>query len=269
MTGSSHHQAINKVGDGYKVTMRSADGTIEGIENKDGTVICVQFHPERDRGEIKGKFFNEFIGRANTWREGHDPLSAEELANLMKPAPATRFAISAEAPQPTTSRREALSLGLADLDKTGWELATWRGVVSDRNLDEAGGRCEIRGRKSHKLAMSSETERERDEMLLSLTDEGVKHLPKEAQDVLNLMGQARDVYGAKTGDLFSAGYNRRIGNPIEAVWAFRKGDLMFTPPNANDTRIRSLSELQDTLERAAARKSSSSSGSGSSSYFSR
>lgn len=41
---SFHHQAIKDLGKGLKISARSADGVIEGIEGN-GT-FCVQFHPE-------------------------------------------------------------------------------------------------------------------------------------------------------------------------------------------------------------------------------
>lgn len=43
---SIHHQAINKVADGFKVTAVAGDGNIEAIEK--GNLIGVQWHPEVD-----------------------------------------------------------------------------------------------------------------------------------------------------------------------------------------------------------------------------
>ena len=46
---SSHHQAIDKLGDGLIVNCVSSDGIIEGVENKDRNnfILAVQWHPER------------------------------------------------------------------------------------------------------------------------------------------------------------------------------------------------------------------------------
>lgn len=45
---SSHHQAIDELGKGLRVSARSSDGVIEGIESCDGSfTVGVQFHPER------------------------------------------------------------------------------------------------------------------------------------------------------------------------------------------------------------------------------
>lgn len=45
---SMHHQAINKLGEGLKITLRSKkDGIIEAIEHESLPIIGFQFHPER------------------------------------------------------------------------------------------------------------------------------------------------------------------------------------------------------------------------------
>jgi len=46
-TNSFHHQAIRKVGSGFRISARSTDGVIEGIERSSGPfVLGVQWHPE-------------------------------------------------------------------------------------------------------------------------------------------------------------------------------------------------------------------------------
>ena len=44
---SSHHQAIDRLGEGLSVTCVSDDGVIEGIVHESGQIVGVQFHPER------------------------------------------------------------------------------------------------------------------------------------------------------------------------------------------------------------------------------
>lgn len=45
---SSHHQAVDKPGNGLRVSAVAADGVIEGIETTDDSfTVGVQFHPER------------------------------------------------------------------------------------------------------------------------------------------------------------------------------------------------------------------------------
>jgi putative glutamine amidotransferase len=45
---SSHHQAVNRVGKGLRVSGRAPDGVIEAVEADDGRwILGVQWHPER------------------------------------------------------------------------------------------------------------------------------------------------------------------------------------------------------------------------------
>lgn len=64
---SMHHQAIDKVGGGFKVTARSADGYIEAIE-LEGYPFClgVQWHPEHmsKKSEIQRRLFTAFAEKA-------------------------------------------------------------------------------------------------------------------------------------------------------------------------------------------------------------
>ncbi len=61
---SSHHQAIDKPGEGLRVTARSAEGIVEGVELEgDGNwVVGVQWHPERmPEDAFAQKIFGEFV----------------------------------------------------------------------------------------------------------------------------------------------------------------------------------------------------------------
>ena len=44
---SSHHQGVDRPGDGLRVTLMSEDGVVEGLEHRSLPIVCVQFHPER------------------------------------------------------------------------------------------------------------------------------------------------------------------------------------------------------------------------------
>ncbi|MEG1547373.1 MAG: gamma-glutamyl-gamma-aminobutyrate hydrolase family protein [Clostridia bacterium] len=44
---STHHQAIDRSGDGYAVTARSPKGVVEAIEHNSGRILGLQTHPER------------------------------------------------------------------------------------------------------------------------------------------------------------------------------------------------------------------------------
>ena len=47
VVNTSHHQAIDRLGDGLRATLFAPDGTIEGVEHESLPVLAVQFHPER------------------------------------------------------------------------------------------------------------------------------------------------------------------------------------------------------------------------------
>lgn len=61
---SMHHQVIDKVGNGFRVTAKSADGYVEAIE-LEGYPFCmgVQWHPEHmsQKSEMQRKLFNAFV----------------------------------------------------------------------------------------------------------------------------------------------------------------------------------------------------------------
>ena len=41
-----HHQAVNKVGTGLRITATAGDGIVEGLEVDGAWVLAVQWHPE-------------------------------------------------------------------------------------------------------------------------------------------------------------------------------------------------------------------------------
>ncbi len=43
---SLHHQTVDRLGAGLRVSARSDDGQVEGLESTDGTILAVQWHPE-------------------------------------------------------------------------------------------------------------------------------------------------------------------------------------------------------------------------------
>ncbi|MEY8354217.1 gamma-glutamyl-gamma-aminobutyrate hydrolase family protein [Lachnospiraceae bacterium 54-53] len=45
-TNSMHHQAVKELGKGLKVSAFASDGVIEALEDDDGLIIGVQWHPE-------------------------------------------------------------------------------------------------------------------------------------------------------------------------------------------------------------------------------
>jgi len=61
---STHHQAVDKTGEGLVVTARAPDGTVEAIERADAPfVLSVQWHPERlvERDAPSRRLFDAFV----------------------------------------------------------------------------------------------------------------------------------------------------------------------------------------------------------------
>ena len=61
---SWHHQAIDRVADGFKVVARAPDNTIEAIESDDyPLLIAVQWHPEltAETDELQQRLFDQFV----------------------------------------------------------------------------------------------------------------------------------------------------------------------------------------------------------------
>lgn len=47
VVNSCHHQALDKIADGFRVTLVSDDGIVEAIEHETLPIFAVQWHPER------------------------------------------------------------------------------------------------------------------------------------------------------------------------------------------------------------------------------
>jgi putative glutamine amidotransferase len=68
---SSHHQAIERPGEGLRITAQGADGIIEGVElqSPEDWVIGVQWHPERmPEDAFAQRLFADFVGAARKAR---------------------------------------------------------------------------------------------------------------------------------------------------------------------------------------------------------
>ena len=62
-----HIQALATVAPAFRVAATSPDGIVEAIENEDGTVLGVQFHPER-MGEAARPLFRHLVETARQVR---------------------------------------------------------------------------------------------------------------------------------------------------------------------------------------------------------
>lgn len=79
---SSHHQAVNRIGEGFEVAAQSKDGIVEAMEDPSKEfVIGVQYHPERmwiDENQPElglrkhaKRLFKTFINAAKTYSANH------------------------------------------------------------------------------------------------------------------------------------------------------------------------------------------------------
>lgn len=70
---STHHQAIEKVGEGLRIAARASDGVIEAVEGMSPGhfVLGVQWHPERiwRHEHLSARIFSELVWAATEWRK--------------------------------------------------------------------------------------------------------------------------------------------------------------------------------------------------------
>ena len=59
---SIHHQAIDRLADGFRAVGHAPDGTIEAIEPTDGRrIVAVQWHPEKITAEGDDALFSAWV----------------------------------------------------------------------------------------------------------------------------------------------------------------------------------------------------------------
>lgn len=70
VTNSSHHQAVDRLGDGFTATAWSESGVVEAMEHTSLPILAVQFHPERMSYALRrpdandgAKLFEWFLAR--------------------------------------------------------------------------------------------------------------------------------------------------------------------------------------------------------------
>ncbi len=72
MVNTFHHQAANRIGKGLEVVAWAEDGVVEGLESKNGLIICPQFHPEGlsdDPNSIMIGFFEDLVSKAKKYNK--------------------------------------------------------------------------------------------------------------------------------------------------------------------------------------------------------
>ena len=75
VTNSSHHQAVDRLGDGFSATAWSESGVVEAMEHASLPILAVQFHPERMSYALRrpdandgAKLFEWFLARCRDRR---------------------------------------------------------------------------------------------------------------------------------------------------------------------------------------------------------
>lgn len=65
MTNSMHHQAVKKLGKGLVAAGRAKDGVIEAMEDEEGLILAVQWHPEglTESNPIMNLLFQDLVKR--------------------------------------------------------------------------------------------------------------------------------------------------------------------------------------------------------------
>jgi putative glutamine amidotransferase len=64
---SHHHQAVERAGDGLRVTARAPDGVVEGVElDGDAWIVGAQWHPEDTAADdpAQQRLFDAFVRQA-------------------------------------------------------------------------------------------------------------------------------------------------------------------------------------------------------------
>ena len=66
MTNSMHHQSVKELGKGLRASAYANDGVIEAIEDQDGLMVGVQWHPESllESAPAMNHLFSDLCGRA-------------------------------------------------------------------------------------------------------------------------------------------------------------------------------------------------------------
>ncbi len=70
-TNSMHHQAVKELGKGLRASAYAPDGVIEAMEDEEGLILGIQWHPENliESAPIMNKLFADFADRCNCQKE--------------------------------------------------------------------------------------------------------------------------------------------------------------------------------------------------------
>jgi len=68
LVNSLHHQTLDEVASDYRVTARSDDGTVEGLEHVGLPIVTVQWHPEMMNSRADDPLFAWLVKQASGYR---------------------------------------------------------------------------------------------------------------------------------------------------------------------------------------------------------
>jgi putative glutamine amidotransferase len=83
---SFHHQAVERMAEGFRATARSSDGVLEAMEHESGPFFqCVQWHPERLADDpVTRALFQAFVAAARPAAGGVSPERAPRSRGTSK-----------------------------------------------------------------------------------------------------------------------------------------------------------------------------------------
>ena len=69
MVNSMHHQAVDRIGEGYETLAASEDGVVEAIQHRGHPVrLAVQWHPERLSDALSKGLFTALVQNAAAYQ---------------------------------------------------------------------------------------------------------------------------------------------------------------------------------------------------------
>lgn len=131
---SLHHQAVDRIAEGFVATGWALDDTVEAMEAVDAWIVGVQFHPEMRGDTASQAIFNRFVAAVaktagkpipaqtpKTWRTSEfQPARERRTASVPAPKPARntrRTAAASRRTEDVVTRWRCFRCGCPDFDE--------------------------------------------------------------------------------------------------------------------------------------------------------